>query len=150
MGTALPTTVSESRMLSVPSRLSRELLDHAERGQPAEVCGILGGRFDPDHSVVASVYEATNAADRPEIRYAIDPGEQLELMERIEDAGEDVVGFYHSHPAGPSQPSETDVDRATWPERSYVIVTGAGEPSIHSWRWNGRAERFEAEQITSP
>lgn len=135
-------------MLSVPRRVRNSIVDHAQRGRPAEVCGILGGAFDDDHSVVRSVHEARNVAEPPETRYAIAPEEQLELMERIDDSGEDVVGFYHSHPSGPAEPSATDAARATWANRSYVIATVAGEPSVKSWRWNGTDERFVAEEIT--
>lgn len=136
-------------MRSLPRRLYDEVVDHALRGRPAEICGVLGGEFGPDHSVVESVHEARNVADRPEIRYVIDPAEQLEIMERIEAAGRDVVGFYHSHPSGPSGPSATDASRATWPNRSYVIVTVEGQPAVNSWRWNATEETFRTESLTS-
>jgi proteasome lid subunit RPN8/RPN11 len=135
-------------MLSIPNQLSETIIDHATRGRPAEVCGILGGQFGRDHSVVESVHEATNVAETPETRYAIAPTDQLELMDRIEESGEEVVGFYHSHPSGPTRPSETDVSRATWENRSYVIVTLDGEPSVNSWRWMADSEMFEREELT--
>ena len=99
-----------------------EIVYQAYDGDDQEVCGLLAGAYDQDHTVVTDAYPAENAAETPEIRYAIDPEEQFELTERIEDAGREVAGFYHSHPAGPTQPSETDADRATWPDFSYVIV----------------------------
>lgn len=42
-----------------------------------------------------------------------------------------VVGFY-SHPTGPTAPSETDRDRATWPNRSYVLCAVDGYPFVGS------------------
>lgn len=122
-----------------------EVVFQAYDGQEQEVCGILAGEFEASESKVESVYPAANAADRPEIRYLIDPEEQLELIERIEDEGLDVAGFYHSHPAGPPRPSDTDADRATWPEMSYVIVALDGYPYLGSWRW--RDGTFEPELV---
>lgn len=124
-----------------------EIVYQAYDGDDQEVCGLLAGAYDQDHTVVTDAYPAENAAETPEIRYAIDPEEQFELTERIEDAGREVAGFYHSHPAGPTQPSETDADRATWPDFSYVIVALDGYPYVGSWRWRDDAETFEQEGV---
>lgn len=135
-------------MLSISRDLYDQIIDHAQEGTPAEICGILGGQFGGGTSTVQSVHRARNVAAQPETRYAIDPKQQLELMERIEDLGEDVVGFYHSHPSGPAQPSPTDVTRATWDNRSYVIVNLDGQPALNAWRWNATDEMFESEELT--
>jgi proteasome lid subunit RPN8/RPN11 len=67
-------------------------------------------------------------------------------MDAIEDRGDDVVGFYHSHPAGPPGPSNTDAAQATWPDHSYVIVSFEGDvASVGSWRWTG--EEFSEETV---
>jgi proteasome lid subunit RPN8/RPN11 len=66
-------------------------------------------------------------------------------MKSARAQGLEVVGYYHSHPAGPPRPSAFDRERA-WPELSYLIVTPAGE--AHSWRLGGDGafveERVEA------
>lgn len=132
-------------MLTLTRAVHDEIVDHSLAGSPREVCGVLGGdRGDPSHASV--VRRAENVADAPRAQYAIDPAEQLDLMTAIEDEGAAVVGFYHSHPAGPPRPSATDAARATWPDRSYVVVAlGGGEPRVRSWRWTG--ERFEREAL---
>ena len=135
-------------VLSVPRRVYDDLVDHAVAGRPAEVCGVLGGAFDEDASTVRTTHRAENVADQPEIEYAIAPGEQLELIEAIEADGDDVCGFYHSHPAGPPHPSVTDADRATWPGLSYVIVVlGGVHPYVGSWRWTADDGAFEQEVL---
>jgi proteasome lid subunit RPN8/RPN11 len=124
------------------------LVDHACEGAPNEICGVLGGLRDDDTSSVLSVHPAENAADTPRTEYSIDPEEQLALIEAIEADGDDVVGFYHSHPAGPPAPSETDAARATWPGLSYVIVVLDGRhPYVGSWRLDGDTETFEQEIV---
>lgn len=134
-------------MIVFPRPLYDEVVRQAYRGDDQEICGILGGDYGEGRSVVESVHQADNAADMPTVRYAIDPEEQLAITEEIEAGGEDVVGFYHSHPAGPSGPSRTDARRATWPDHSYVIVALDGYPYVGSWRWRSDREEFEGERV---
>jgi len=122
-----------------------DIIDHAIDGQPEEICGVLGGRFDEERSRVTSIHPASNVSERPRTEYFMDPEEQLELIDEIEGRGDDVVGFYHSHPAGPTVPSPTDEARATWPGYSYVIAALDGHPYLGSWRWTG--EEFEQEVV---
>jgi len=143
--------------LAIPDRVRDEILARAREGAPEEVCGVLAGRRDGDDARVVARHPAENVADDPRTRYEIDPREQLELLEAIDDAGREVVGFYHSHPRGPPEPSATDAAEATWPERSYVIAVPR-EPNesgrdrgsadgyrLRSWRWTG--EQFVAESV---
>ncbi|QFU82470.1 desampylase [Natronorubrum aibiense] len=133
--------------LVVPTAIRDAILERAHNGRPEEICGVFGGEYDPDgRSRVRSQYPAENVAETPRTRYRIDPETQLEIFERLEDRGEEIVGFYHSHPSGPPRPSETDVAQATWPDRSYLIVSL--EPrEVGSWRWRADDDRFEREAI---
>jgi proteasome lid subunit RPN8/RPN11 len=124
-----------------------ELLAHARTGRPAEVCGVLiGTRGDgadrPD--AVSRSRRIDNVAADPRSRYELDPEATLAAIERAEAAGDDLVGFYHTHPRGPAEPSETDRRRATWPGYVYCIVVpepnGDREGSaVRAWRWTGEA-----------
>lgn len=134
--------------LVLPGRVESEVVSHAREGAPEEVVGVLAGDRG-DRSVVQRAVRAENAAATPETRYEIAPAAELELLERIDEAGLDVVGFYHSHPAGPAEPSPTDERLAAWVGYSYVVVSLAGgEPDLGSWRWTGDA--FEREAVTRP
>jgi proteasome lid subunit RPN8/RPN11 len=140
-----------------------ELVAHAREGAPEEVCGVLGGSHGEGSSRATLALRATNAADSPRTRYELDPAEQLELMRTVEqdstssragsdDAvegdGDEVVGFYHSHPRGPPAPSDVDAREATWTGHSYVIVSlGGDEPLVRSWRWTGEAFEREAVEV---
>jgi proteasome lid subunit RPN8/RPN11 len=138
------------------------VVDHAVRGGDAEVCGVLAGdhvaREDPesdaDHddadrerSLVTAVRPAENVAGTPETRYRIDPEEAVAIVDSLESDGLDVVGFYHSHPAGPARPSGTDVARATWVGYSYAICALDGHPFVGSWRWRGAESGFDRETV---
>lgn len=132
--------------LILPTDLREATIEHAREGSPQEVVGLLAGDRSEERSTVTRRYPAENAAETPRTRYEIAPAEELALLKRIEAAGLDVVGFYHSHPEGPPAPSETDARLAAWPGHSYVIVSLAGEePQVGSWRWSG--DTFQRERI---
>ncbi|MBP1923193.1 proteasome lid subunit RPN8/RPN11 [Halorubrum alkaliphilum] len=136
-------------MIELPRTIYDDIVRHASEGGKEEVCGVLAGDrgTDGDPSVVTRRYEAENVAETPRTRYLITPEEQLELIERIEADGLDVVGFYHSHPTGPARPSETDAAQAAWPDHSYVICALDGHPFVGSWRWRGDGSGFEQETV---
>lgn len=121
------------------------LVAHAREGAPAEVCGVLGGRWEDGDAHVTEHRRVANVADAPRTRYELDPAEQVAAIDAIEQAGNEVVGFYHSHPRGPDEPSATDERLATWPGKVYAIVSLAGEPAVRAWRWTGDA--FERERV---
>ncbi|MEM4782202.1 MAG: desampylase [Halalkalicoccus sp.] len=111
------------------------ILAHARAGAPHEVCGVLGG----EDGRVTATYRVRNVADSPRTRYELDPEEQLRAIERVESEGE-LLGFYHSHPAGPAEPSATDRAQATWPEAHYLIVSVPDE-RLGAWYWTGEEFR---------
>jgi len=132
-------------VIVLPAALRETIRERASEGRPEEICGVLGGAYEPaGTNRVRSQYPADNVAETPRTRYEIDPEQQLAIFDRLESRGEEIVGFYHSHPRGPDRPSKTDAELATWPDRSYVIVSL--EPrEIGSWRWRARADRDGAD-----
>lgn len=128
------------------------VLDHAREAVPREACGVLAGHRDAGGdggptATASAAYPTQNAAETPRIRYAIDPAELYSVVETIESAGHDVVGFYHSHPAGPASPSDTDHQEATWTDHHYVITSPVGRPpTLDAWVWTG--DEFERDAVT--
>lgn len=111
------------------------MIEHARVDDPNECCGLVGG----DGDTAATVYRAENAEKSP-FRYSIAPREQLELMNRIEGAGEEIVGIYHSHTRTAAYPSQTDINLAVgWPDSVYFIVSleNPDEPYVRGFRING-------------
>jgi proteasome lid subunit RPN8/RPN11 len=107
------------------------LLALAREGAPAEVCGVLGGR---DGRVTTAV-AVPNVAPTPETRYELDPAATVDAIDRVETAATHL-GFYHSHPRGPPEPSATDEAQATWTGYVYCIVS-VPESRVLAWRWTG-------------
>ncbi|MFB6154368.1 MAG: desampylase [Haloferacaceae archaeon] len=122
-----------------------ELLSHAREGgresPPAEVCGVLVGTRDGEGGDrVRSTRRVSNVADTPRTAYELDPAETMDAVDAVEAAGDDVVGFYHSHPESRARPSATDRERATWTGYVYLIVgLGPDDPEVRAWRWTGSA-----------
>jgi proteasome lid subunit RPN8/RPN11 len=102
------------------------LLDHAREGadreHPEEVCGVLAGECGPPDRVTAT-RRVPNVAAHPRTEYELDPAATMAAIDRVEDRGDDAVGFYHSHPESDPVPSATDRARATWPGYVYCIVS---------------------------
>ena len=99
------------------------IVAHAREAQPAECCGLLLG----SGSTIAEAVRTRNASDDPN-RFLIDP--QAHIEARREARGRDlgVIGFYHSHPHSPAEPSSTDLKEASYPDHLYLIVSPATDP----------------------
>ena len=87
--------------------------------------GVLLGRFTDDGGrVVSSSARCGNTrTDSAHNRYNIDPRELVRIQREARERGEDIVGFYHSHPDHPAQWSATDFAEAHWMGCSYVITS---------------------------
>jgi len=97
---------------------------HGEETYPHECCGVLLGQVDEDARVVTSVARCGNTRnDSPQNRYNIDPAELVRIQREGRERGEDIIGFYHSHPDHPARWSPTDLAEAHWFGCSYVITS---------------------------
>ena len=117
--------------MRITRELFEEMVKHAREESPNECCGMVGSN---DGQAVA-VYRAVNAEASP-LRFRIDPEEQLELHNRIEDAGLELGAIYHSHTRTEPRPSQTDINFAKmWPGVLWIIVGLVGErPDVRTWR----------------
>ncbi len=114
--------------LKIPRALYDRLRKHGEQTYPHECCGVLVGEFDPAQGkVVKAVAPCGNARnDSPRNRYRISPLELVHVQREAMLDGNDIVGFYHSHPDHPAQWSATDLAEAHWTGCSYVITSVEG------------------------
>jgi proteasome lid subunit RPN8/RPN11 len=112
-------------MLKISQTAYTSLRHHAEKTYPHECCGVLLGHFDYNGSktVTRAVRCGNTRADSPHNRYSIDPRELIRIQRDGRERGEEIVGFYHSHPDHPAQWSPTDLAEAHWIGCSYVITS---------------------------
>jgi len=99
--------------------IARALEEHARRDHPAECCGLLSGK----NGLITNIYPVRNDAERPETRYFATPEELFAAMRQIREAGQSLIGVYHSHPRTPAYPSASDVEMAFYPEAFYFIIS---------------------------
>src|SRR6266403_1578352 len=92
-------------MLTIPRAVHDSLRLHGEETYPHECCGVLLGQFADDGSkTVTRIARAGNTRDdSPHNRYHIDPKELIRIQREARERGEDIVGFYHSHPDHPAR-----------------------------------------------
>jgi proteasome lid subunit RPN8/RPN11 len=88
---------------------------------PEEACGIVAGKGER----VLKVFPATNIL-HSHVRYRIEPKEQLDIFNEIDERGWDLLAIYHSHPNGPPHPSSMDIQEAYYPEAIHLIWAQTG------------------------
>ena len=115
------------------------LLAQADVERPNEACGLLGGTGER----VCRVYPAENIHHSPTV-FELNPAQQIAAFLDIEAAGWEMIGLYHSHPAGPATPSPTDIAQAYYPESVYVIISPGPAPA----KWQVRGFKIEDRQVS--
>jgi proteasome lid subunit RPN8/RPN11 len=122
---------------------------HAAADYPHECCGFLVGRAEGENvRVMRTVPAANTRDDSPRNRFEIDPGDLVKTDRTARTEGLGVVGFYHSHPDAPAQPSEFDREHA-WAGYCYVIVSVRQGQSREMRNWLLREDRqaFDEDEV---
>jgi proteasome lid subunit RPN8/RPN11 len=111
--------------LKIPVEHYNQLRKHGEAAYPHECCGVLVGELDESggKAVKAAVQCGNTRIDSLTNRYHISPSELVRIQRGAMLAGQDIVGFYHSHPDHPARWSATDLAEAHWTGCSYVITS---------------------------
>src|SRR6202008_2442497 len=110
-------------MLKISPKDYSEIRRHGEETYPHECCGVLLGQMDGDARIVTSTARCGNTrTDSPQNRYHIDPKELVRIQRQGRERGEDIIGFYHSHPDHPAQWAKTDLEEAHGIGCSYVLT----------------------------
>ncbi len=110
------------RSLRLSAKQKAIILEHVLQCFPEEACGLLGGYG----SIVKRIIPVTNRLHSP-VRFYMEPSELLKALEALEEEGLELVGIFHSHPHGPSVPSETDLREFAYPESLMVIISPQGK-----------------------
>jgi proteasome lid subunit RPN8/RPN11 len=135
--------------LRLDEELAERLRAIAAETYPYECCGALLGRDAADSREVKEIVPLPNRReDSRRNRFSMTAEDVREAERAARRCSLDVVGWYHSHPDHPAQPSEYDREHA-WPWYSYVIVSvEAGTPQeITCWRLTHDRRRFETEAL---
>jgi proteasome lid subunit RPN8/RPN11 len=120
-------------VLILPVDVRRALVAQARHAQPLECCGLLIGRG----RTVVNVFPTENV-ERSAVRFRVDPRAHIDAQRVLRECDPplEILGSYHSHPAGPARPSPTDIAESAYPEWVHVIIgLGSSRPSIGGFRF---------------
>lgn len=136
-------------MLQLDKQQEQEIHRIATLAYPNECCGLLIGTDDGRARTVEKVKAAANQRiDSLHDRYLIDPEEIRDVEKELRGSSSQIIGFFHSHPDVPAQPSRFDLDHA-WPWYFYLIVSVVqGSPrEMLCWRMRDDRSAFEREEL---
>jgi desampylase len=114
--------------IMLTSEVLTTLIAAAREAHPREACGILTGA----HNRITAVIPAANIHRTPETHFEIEPQALIDAHRAARATGApQVIGYYHSHPSGPPEPSATDQADAARDGRIWAIVAG---DEVRLWR----------------
>lgn len=116
--------------VEVTSRALTLMRAAAAAAHPREACGILlgsGGR-------IISACETANVHPAPRTHFEIDPQALIDAHRAARAGGPEVVGYFHSHPAGDPVPSVTDQACVAGDGRVWAIIgPDSAGPDVRFW-----------------
>jgi cysteine synthase B len=133
-----PFWASDDGELAVPASVRAAVHAHGVEAFPDECCGVLVGR-EAGRVTAAWPFVNTTSLDRQR-RFLIGPDDYRKAEARASREGVEILGFYHSHPNHPAEPSAFDLDHA-WPNFSYLIVSIRDRVPREMRSWRLRADR---------
>lgn len=113
--------------IGVTSAVLNAIWAEAREANPRECCGLL---FGTDAAVTAH-RPADNVHPSPLRHFEIDPQALIDAHRAMRRGGPRLVGYYHSHPGGPPEPSPTDRALAAGDGMIWAIV---GQGRVALWR----------------
>lgn len=120
--------------IEVTREVHQAMLCAAQQAHPNEACGILLGH----QTLISQLLPAANVHPTPQTHFEIDPQALTEAHKAEREGGPQVMGYFHSHPAGDPCPSDTDQASSAGDGRIWAIVAGS---DVKFWR--DGADRFE-------
>ncbi len=113
--------------MRVTSAVLNALMSEARAAHPRECCGLLFGT----ERAITALRSTTNCHPAPQAHFEIDPQALIDAHRAMREGGPRLVGYYHSHPDGPPEPSATDRSLSAGDGMIWAIV-GAGRIAL--WR----------------
>ncbi|MBC8105650.1 MAG: M67 family metallopeptidase [Anaerolineae bacterium] len=143
-------THGEPTVLLLSESQRDQIAREASTAYPNECCGIIFGAQTAGKRQISSLQAVGNSFDQAERfhRFSISPRDLMDAERRAAERGEMVLGFYHSHPDHPAEPSEFDRAQA-WPFYSYVIITvqNARAGEMKCWQLDEQSQQFTRQDI---
>lgn len=109
--------------VTLPDDLRTRILDEAGAAFPGECCGLVEGIRGDGAFQVAALHSARNLAAMSD-RFEIAPEDHIRAFKAARASGRALIGCYHSHPNGRTEPSAIDKEGAG--EENFLWLIAAG------------------------
>jgi proteasome lid subunit RPN8/RPN11 len=131
--------------ITLTAQVVESIRAHGSETYPSECCGALIGGAG---QVVETLALPNTTEEGPRRRFLVRPSDYRAAEAHAAELGQELLGFYHSHPDHPARPSQYDLDHA-WPFFSYVIVSvmSGDAVDLRSWRLRADRSQFDEEQV---
>jgi proteasome lid subunit RPN8/RPN11 len=141
-------------VVHLPADVAAEIRRQCEGAYPLEACGAIFGRGDGSVEPwsVLGIRPAPNQhGDDQRRRYQVPPEFQVQAERDALALDQDVIGYFHSHPDHPAQPSEYDRAHA-WFGYVYVIcaVAKGAAQALNAFTLDSDGGIFQSVLIESP
>ena len=131
------------------------MINHIKDTYPEEGCGALIGK-ENNIRLVKKVIPIENKVEKLKTRrYVIDPEDIINVEKKAKEEKLELLGFFHSHPNAPAEPSTFDLEHS-WPWYSYIIISInhkevsniiQEEITLASWRLKDDRSKFDEEEL---
>ena len=112
-------------IIDIEEVLIQRIRQHGTRDYPNECCGALVGETgcegEKRHALDILPLDNRRAGDPARRRYLITAADHFRIEKEARDRGQEILGFYHSHPDHPAEPSPFDLEHAL-PWYVYLIL----------------------------
>lgn len=113
--------------LEVAREALEAMVAEAAQAAPNEACGLLLG----GEGRIAEARPAVNVALDPERHFEIDPQALIDAHRAERGRGPALLGYFHSHPTGSTEPSASDREQASGDDKVWAIVASG---LVRFWR----------------
>jgi proteasome lid subunit RPN8/RPN11 len=127
------------RVLVVSDVLCERLAAEARATAPRECCGLIEGVVTPDGWRAEALHGSDNLAADPERGFLVDPQVQFDALRALRGTARAIIGCYHSHPGGWTEPSACDREEAADDAFVWLIVAG---DALAAYVFDARARDF--------
>ena len=130
-------------MIEISTQFLDRIKIHGEEIYSEECCGALFGNYSDGNRTILDIHEFENEKEESrQNRFLITP-EKYTLAEKLaEKKNLQLIGFYHSHPDHPAQPSQFDIEHAL-PWFIYIIVSVNNGKANNLTSWILKEDRSE-------